>query len=157
MDIGSLKFFSSQKRGFPVPNFIKSTDPFMTLASEKKEELWLIHRLSCTTTVLRRKSSTVTSRNRVCILPDASSLKQFDKLRSPDIFVHCHIIVDPCILVWIRIRGSVPLTYGSGFGSSSGSCFFRQWLTRSQQKISFFLKVSLLIRYFLRVHLHQFS
>ncbi len=34
--------------------------------------------------------------------------------------------------VRIRIRGSVPLTYGSG------SCFFRQWLTRCQQKIIFF-------------------
>ncbi len=32
------------------------------------------------------------------------------------------------ILVRIRIRGSVPLTYGSG------SCFFRLWLTRCQQK-----------------------
>ncbi len=27
------------------------------------------------------------------------------------------------ILVWIRIRGSMPLTHGSGFGS--GSCYFR--------------------------------
>jgi hypothetical protein len=27
------------------------------------------------------------------------------------------------ILVWIRIRGSMPLTNGSGF--RSGSCFFR--------------------------------
>jgi hypothetical protein len=27
------------------------------------------------------------------------------------------------ILVWIRIRGSMPLTNGSGFGS--GSCYFR--------------------------------
>jgi hypothetical protein len=36
------------------------------------------------------------------------------------------------IFVQIRIRGSVPLTYGSG------SYFFRQWLTRCQQKISFF-------------------
>jgi hypothetical protein len=29
------------------------------------------------------------------------------------------------ILVWIWIRGSMPLTNGSGFGS--GSCYFRQW------------------------------
>ncbi len=31
------------------------------------------------------------------------------------------------ILVRIRIRGSVPLTNGSGFGSDSGSCYFRRW------------------------------
>ncbi len=37
------------------------------------------------------------------------------------------------ILVRIRTRGSLPLTYGSGF------CFF-QWLTRCQQKPSFFPK-----------------
>jgi hypothetical protein len=51
------------------------------------------------------------------------------------------------ILVQIRIRGSLPLTYGSG------SCFFRLWLTmtRRQQKISFFAN------YFLKVHLHQSS
>jgi hypothetical protein len=28
------------------------------------------------------------------------------------------------ILVWIRIRGSMPLTNGSGFGSRSGSFYF---------------------------------
>jgi hypothetical protein len=43
------------------------------------------------------------------------------------------------ILVWIRTRiwicGSMPLTYGSGFGS--GSCYFRHWLTRSRQKTNF--------------------
>ncbi len=38
------------------------------------------------------------------------------------------------ILVWIRIRGSMPLTNGSGFGSGSGSCYFRHWLSRRQQK-----------------------
>ncbi len=35
-------------------------------------------------------------------------------------------------VVWIRIRGSMPLTNGSGFGS--GSCYFRHWLSRRQQK-----------------------
>ncbi len=40
------------------------------------------------------------------------------------------------ILVWIWIRGSRSLTYGSG----SGSCFLCKWLTRCQQKISFFSK-----------------
>jgi hypothetical protein len=48
------------------------------------------------------------------------------------------------ISVRIRIRGSVPLTYGSGFGP--GSCFFRQWLTRCQKnkifrKIKVFLTI----------------
>jgi hypothetical protein len=33
-------------------------------------------------------------------------------------------------LVWIRIRESMPLTNGSGFGS--GSCYFRHWQTRRQ-------------------------
>jgi hypothetical protein len=28
--------------------------------------------------------------------------------------------------IFVRIRGSVPLTKGSGFGSDSGSCFFLQ-------------------------------
>jgi hypothetical protein len=36
------------------------------------------------------------------------------------------------ILVWIRIRGSIPLSNGSGFGS--GSCYFHHWPSRSQQK-----------------------
>ena len=39
------------------------------------------------------------------------------------------------ILVWIRIRGSMPLTNGSGFGS--GSCYFRHWPSRCQQKTNF--------------------
>jgi hypothetical protein len=30
------------------------------------------------------------------------------------------------ILVWIRIRGSMPLTNGSGSGFGSGSCYFRR-------------------------------
>ncbi len=38
----------------------------------------------------------------------------------------------------IRIRGSVPLTYGT----ESRSYFFRQWVTRCHQKISFFLSFS---------------
>ncbi len=36
------------------------------------------------------------------------------------------------ILMWIRIRGSMPLIYGSGSGS--GSCYFRHWPSRRQQK-----------------------
>ncbi len=53
------------------------------------------------------------------------------------------------ILIWIRIRWSVSLTYGPG----SGSCSFRQWLARCQQKISFFQ--SFFAYNFLKVHLHQ--
>ncbi len=53
------------------------------------------------------------------------------------------------ILVWIRIRGSMPLTNGSG------SCYFRHWPSRCQQKTNF-LK-SFFAYYFLKVHLHHFS
>ncbi len=37
------------------------------------------------------------------------------------------------ILGWIRIRGSIPLTNVSG----SGSCYFRHWPSRCQQKTNF--------------------
>ncbi len=42
--------------------------------------------------------------------------------------------------ILIRIRRSVPLAYGFGFGSSAGSvaCFFHKWVARCQQKKSFF-------------------
>ncbi len=46
------------------------------------------------------------------------------------------------ILVWIRIRGSMPLTNGSGFGS--GSCYFHHWSSRCQQK-TVWIKVFLTI------------
>jgi hypothetical protein len=45
------------------------------------------------------------------------------------------------ILVWIRIRiwirGSMPLTNGSESGS--GSCYFRHWPSRCQQKTNFLI------------------
>jgi hypothetical protein len=44
-------------------------------------------------------------------------------------------VADPWHLGWIRIRGSMPLTNGSGFGS--GSCYFRHWPSRCQQKTNF--------------------
>ena len=53
-------------------------------------------------------------------------------LRSKPVFLAVLWIRD--MLVRIRIRWSMSLTYGSG------SCFFRQWLTRCQQKIIFFAK-----------------
>ncbi len=61
------------------------------------------------------------------------------------------------MLVWIRIRGSMPLTNGSWsrFGSWSGSgCYFRHWPSRRQQKT--YLKKSFSASYFLQVHLHNF-
>ncbi len=42
------------------------------------------------------------------------------------------------ILVRIRIRGLEHCTNGSGY--DSGSCYFRQWPSRQQQKFFFFLK-----------------
>jgi hypothetical protein len=45
------------------------------------------------------------------------------------------------ILVRIRIRGSIPLTNGS----VSGSCYFRQWPSRRQQKIIFLKFICLLL------------
>ncbi len=50
------------------------------------------------------------------------------------------------ILVWIRIHGSITLTNGSE--SSSGSCSFRRWHSRRQQKI---------ISNILKVHWHHSS
>ncbi len=41
-------------------------------------------------------------------------------------------IHDSLVWIQIRIRGSMPLTNGSGFGS--GSCYFRHWPSRRQQK-----------------------
>ncbi len=46
------------------------------------------------------------------------------------------------ILVWIRIRGSMPLTNGSG----SGFCYFRHWPLRRHKKL-FFFKVFLIITF----------
>ncbi len=40
------------------------------------------------------------------------------------------------VLVWIRIRRSMPLTNGSGSGFGSGSCYFRHWPSECQQKIN---------------------
>ncbi len=36
--------------------------------------------------------------------------------------------------MWIRIRGSMPLTKGSGSGFGSRSCYFHHWSSRSYQK-----------------------
>ncbi len=55
------------------------------------------------------------------------------------------------ILVWIRIRGSIPLP--NGFGS--GSCYFRHRTSRCQQKTNFLFYFS--AYYFLKIHLYLFS
>ncbi len=55
-------------------------------------------------------------------------------------------------LVRIQIRGSMHLTNGSGSGFRSGSCYFRYWPSRRQQKTN--LKKSFSACYFLKVHLH---
>ncbi len=55
------------------------------------------------------------------------------------------------ILVRIRVRGSMPLTNGS----RSGSCYFRHWPSRRQQKL--ILKISFSSYYFLKVDLHHFQ
>ncbi len=52
------------------------------------------------------------------------------------------------LLVRIRTRGSVPLT------NRSGSCYFRPWPLRCQQKTILFLSFS--ASYLLKVHLHYF-
>ncbi len=59
------------------------------------------------------------------------------------------------ILAWIRIRiqGFMPLTNASG----SGSCYFRHWPSRCQQKLIFKHNFFCLLPYFLKVHLHYFS
>jgi hypothetical protein len=55
------------------------------------------------------------------------------------------------ILVRIRIRGSMPLTNGSG------SCYFRHWPSRRQQKKEFLKKGFLLITGTFSLHLHKFT
>jgi hypothetical protein len=57
------------------------------------------------------------------------------------------------ILVWILLRGIMPLTYGSGLGS--GSCYFHHWPSRRQQNTN--KKKTFLAYYLLKVHLHHFS
>ncbi len=59
------------------------------------------------------------------------------------------------ILVWIRIRGSMPLTNGSGSGS--GSCYFRHWPSRCQHKTNFLTQFFLLVTFWRKVNLHYFS
>ncbi len=49
------------------------------------------------------------------------------------------------ILGWIRIRGSMPLTNGSGYGS--GSYYFLHWPSRCQQKTNFLTQFFMLITF----------
>ncbi len=58
-------------------------------------------------------------------------------------------IHDILVLIRIWISGSMPLTNGCG----SGSCYFRHWPSRCQQKF-LFNKYFCLLRYFLKVHIY---
>ncbi len=58
------------------------------------------------------------------------------------------------ILVWIRIRGSMPLTNGSGCGS--GSFYFHHWPLRCHKKInlksfSAYFSLKVLLRHFTKI------
>jgi hypothetical protein len=57
------------------------------------------------------------------------------------------------ILGWIRIRirGSMPLTNGSGSGSRS--CYFRHWPSRCQQKSNFLTQFFLLITFWSYIYI----
>ncbi len=64
------------------------------------------------------------------------------------------------ILGWIRIRGSMPLTNGSGFGSGSGSwiqiLLFSSLTFKMPAKNKFFNTI-FSAYYFLKLHLHHYS
>ncbi len=51
------------------------------------------------------------------------------------------------ILVWIRIRGSMPLSNGSGSGCGSGSFYFHHWPSRYHLKTNFLKKAFLYITF----------
>jgi hypothetical protein len=57
------------------------------------------------------------------------------------------------ILVWIRIRGSMPLTNGSGSASGSGSFYFHHWPSRCQQKNNLKIKVFVYITFLRYLHI----
>ncbi len=61
------------------------------------------------------------------------------------------------ILGWIRIwiRGSMPLTNGSGCGCWSGSCHFRHWPSEGANKKT--KKKKIFAYYFLKVLVHHFE
>ncbi len=57
------------------------------------------------------------------------------------------------ILGWIRIRGSKPLTNGSWSGFGSGSCYFRHWPSRCEQKNNFFTQFFLLYTFWRNIYI----
>ncbi len=61
------------------------------------------------------------------------------------------------VLVWIRIRVSMPRTNGSRSRFGPGSFYFRHWPSRDQQKTNLRKKFFCSLPYFLKVHLHHFS
>ncbi len=65
------------------------------------------------------------------------------------LFVHFSVFRIHDILVWIRIRGSMPLTNGSG----SGSCYCRHWPSRCQQKSNFLTQFFLLVTFWRYIYI----
>ncbi len=82
---------------------------------------------------IRRKSTVpqwkpVSSRMKPCKLDSLSSnIRVLPSILSS--------VPDPWHLVWIRIRGSMPLTKDPDPDPGSGSCYLCHWLSRWQQKI----------------------
>ncbi len=68
--------------------------------------------------------------------PRTSEKHNLFALRYTTKFFHCEFLWQFLSVLWIQIRGSMPLTNGSGFGS--GPSFFRHWPSRARQKNNFF-------------------
>jgi hypothetical protein len=78
----------------------------------------------------------------VCCQGREMRISHRQPLRSRQLSSSAHLCIKAVvqihdILVWIRIRGPMPLTNGSGFDPGSGFCYFRHWPSRSQQKTIF--------------------
>ncbi len=72
--------------------------------------------------------------------------------KAPFLLMYLPVLRIHDILGWIRIRGSMPLTNGSG------SCYYRHWPSRCQQKKKKKnFNTIFPAYYFLKVHLHHFS
>ncbi len=68
-------------------------------------------------------------------------------------------IHDILVQIWIRIRRSIPLTNGSGFGSNSRSgseaWYFHQWVLQDDNLTYYFLKLH--SHHFLKIKSHKKS
>ncbi len=97
-------------------------------------------------------SSSSTAAQRRSSSPAPSSFSRFLPAMIRSVGASKQVLRIHDILVWIRIRGSMPQTNGSGFGSRSGSSYFRHWPANKKQ-----IKKKFFAYYFLKVHLHHFS